>query len=387
MIVTTHHAGEQIARLRADRTSAKWRMYPPDVLPAWVAEMDYPIADPIKEALCSAVDRSDLGYRWPPDVPPALAEFTSDTWQWAIDPERVFITPDVMHGVVTVLETCTRTCDAVVINPPVYPPFALCVEQIAGRRLLPVPLVEQGAGVWALDFEALEKAFAYPDVTAYLLCNPHNPTGQIYSEQELRRIADLAMHYRVMVIADEIHAPLVHPGKIFTPFLTVASPELTAVSVVSASKGWNVPGVKCAQVVAHDDLTVSNLRTSAALEVSFGVDHLGVIAAVAAYRQARPWLEGTRERIAANATFLAELLSLHAPQVGYRVPDASYLAWLDLRACGLGEDPAAALLERGKLALYSGPAFGAEGNGHARLNFATSPEILADMVSRLSASL
>lgn len=380
-------AQEQIARLRTERTSAKWRLYPPDVLPAWVAEMDYPVAESIRATLRAAVDRSDLGYRWPADVPPALVEFARDVWQWTINPEQVFVTPDVMHGVVTVLDACTRTDDTVVINPPVYPPFAQCVEKVAGRRLLNVPLCEQGDGSWALDFQELEKAFAFPDVTAYLLCNPHNPTGQIYAESDLRRIADLALRYRVLVIADEIHAPLIHPGKDFVPFLTVCPPELTAASVLSASKGWNVPGVKCAQIVAHDDITKSCLQSSTALEVSFGVDHLGVLAAVAAYRESRPWLVETRARIASNAALLAELLTARLPQIGYRVPDASYLAWLDFRRCGLGDDPAALILERGKLALYSGPAFGAQGAGHARLNFATTPEILGDMVDRLAASL
>jgi cystathionine beta-lyase len=238
-----------------------------------------------------------------------------------------------------------------------------------------------------LDFQELEKAFAFPDVTAYLLCNPHNPTGQIYAESDLRQIAELALRHRVLVIADEIHAPLVHPGREFVPFLTVSPPELTAASVLSASKGWNVPGVKCAQIVAHDDMTKSRLQSSTALEVSFGVDHLGVLAAVTAYRDARPWLAETRTQIAANANLLAELLAARLPEVGYRVPDASYLAWLDFRRCGLGDDPAAVILERGKLALYSGPAFGAQGAGHARLNFATTPEILGDMVDRLAASL
>ncbi|MFM7145967.1 MAG: hypothetical protein ACKOW5_06490, partial [Actinomycetales bacterium] len=136
-------AQEQIARLRTERTSAKWRLYPPEVLPAWVAEMDYSVAEPIRAALRAAVDRSDLGYRWPPDVPEAIVQFAHDVWQWTIDPEQVFVTPDVMHGVVTVLDACTRTDDTVVINPPVYPPFAQCVEKIAGRRLLNVPLREQ----------------------------------------------------------------------------------------------------------------------------------------------------------------------------------------------------------------------------------------------------
>jgi cystathionine beta-lyase len=380
-------ADEQIAQLSAQRTSAKWRMYPRDVLPAWVAEMDYPVAEPIRAALGSAIANSDLGYRWPEEVPTALAAFAQQTWQWSIDPEWVFVTPDVMHGVVTVLQACTRASDSVVINPPVYPPFALCVEQVAGRHLMTVPLLESEDGSWNIDFTALEQAFARPEVTAYLLCSPHNPTGQVYSDQDLRRIAQLALDHDVLVIADEIHAPLVHPDVQFTPFLTVAPAELAAVSVISASKGWNVPGVKCAQIIAHDGRTADALRASSVIEVSFGVDHLGVLAALAAYRQGGAWLLDIRQRIAANAQLLAELLAQQLPTVRYRVPEASYLAWLDLRNCDLGDDPAVQILERGRLALYSGPAFGAAGIGHARLNFATSPEILTDMVKRLATVL
>lgn len=365
---------------RPRRTSAKWQAYPEDVLPAWVAEMDYPLAEPISRALHDAIDRSDTGYRWAGDLPEALAGFAHRRLGWVIDPARVSVIGDVL---VAMAESLRHLADPgrVVITPPVYPPFFSVVTRIVGREVVEVPLVEGRV----LDLPGLASAFARPDVTAFLLSSPHNPTGTIHRREELQAVAGLAREHGVVVIADEIWAPLPLHGRSVTPYLTLGE-ELTGpdVSLVSASKAFNLAGLKCAQMVAGSPATADRLRERMPVEVTYGASHLGVIAQSAAYRDGDAWLEDTLALISAHADLLGELLDRHIPAIGYSPPEASYLAWLDCRALGLGDDPAAAFLERGRVALNPGPDFGRQGAGFVRFNLATTPETIAEAVRRMA---
>jgi cystathionine beta-lyase len=214
------------------------------------------------------------------------------------------------------------------------------------------------------------------------MSNPHNPTGTVPTAQVLGAIADLAATHKVTVISDEIHGPLVLPGAEHVPFMSVAPDDADAVILVSASKAWNLPGLKCAQMVGTAR-TAPVIDERMPLDVTYGTGHLGVIAAVAAYRDGGPWLDDVIGIIDGNRALLAELLAEHLPRARYVPPQASYLAWLDLHAYDLGDDPAAAFLERGRVALSSGPSFGTGGEGFARLNLATSPRILREIVRRL----
>ena len=363
---------------RHGRTSAKWMAYPEDVLPLWVAEMDYPLAPPIAAALRDAIDRSDTGYRWAAGLPEALAEFSGRRLGWAPDPGRVMLLGDVLVGM---SETVRRLSDgALVITPPVYPPFFHVATTIVDRELVEVPLVA-GEG---LDLEGLARAFARPEVTAFLLCNPHNPTGDIWSRDQLVEIATLARRHGVLVISDEIWAPLTLPGNTMTPYLSLGE-DLTGpdVALVAASKAFNLAGLKAAQVIAGSDDTMRRLTESIPIEVTYSAAHLGVIASIAAYREGDAWLDETRARIAANAELLASLLADQLPAIAYAPGPSTYLAWLDCRDLGLGDDPAAAFLERGRLALNPGSDFGSQGRGFARLNLATTPEIISEAVARM----
>lgn len=360
------------------RTSAKWRAFPEDVLPLWVAEMDFPLAEPIAAALHDAIDRSDTGYRWSGDLPNALVEFSDRRLGWAPDPGRVMLLGDVLVGMA---ETVRRLSDgALVITPPVYPPFFHVATTIVGRPLVEVPLVP-GDG---LDLESLARAFARPDVTAFLLCNPHNPTGDIWSREQLVEIATLARRHDVLVISDEIWAPLTLPGHGMTPYLSLGE-DLTGpdVALVAASKAFNLAGLKAAQVIAGSDDTMRQLTERIPVEVTYSAGHLGVIASIAAYRKGDAWLDTTRERIAMNTDLLARLLAQHLPDVVYAAGESTYLAWIDCRGLGLGDDPAAVFLERGRVAVNVGTEFGTQGAGFVRLNLATTPEILAEAVSRM----
>ena len=372
---------EDLSYLRG-RTSAKWSFYPPEVLPAWVAEMDFTLAEPIAVALHAAVDRSDTGYRWADEVPQALAAFARAEWQWSVDPANVIVLADVMSSIAQALEHLTGPGSQVVINPPVYPPFFSTVAKVSKREVREVPLVGVDGG-YRLDLAGLEEAFSDPQVQAYVLCSPHNPTGTVHSEAELQAVAGLASAHGVVVIADEVHAPMTLTGARHHPFLAVAEgvPGLRAVSCVSASKTWNIPGLKCAQLVASDSV-VETLRDEIPLEETFGVGHFGVLGTLAAYRDGGPWRTEMLGVLDRRRRQLVEGLSrLEGVQVTW--PEASYLAWVHLPT--LGEDPAALLVEKAQLAVNSGIPFGAPGVGHARINYATSEAILGEVIVRVGA--
>ncbi len=372
-----------LASLRK-RTSFKWRTYPADVLPAFVAEMDFDPAAEIKDVIRALLDAGDLGYPHRGELGEAFAEFAADRLGWAPDPDLIFPVPDVMTGIAEVIQAITEPGAGVVINPPVYAPFFFRLE-LAGRRIVEAPLRRDADGGYHLDAEAIDRALTQPGTGAYLLCNPHNPLGRVWSREDLTTVADLCERRGVPLLVDEIHAPLVLPGALHVPFHTLDHPSARqAVVFSSASKGWNIPGLKCGIAVAGDAAAAAILqqRWEALL-----ASHLGVHATVVALRHARPWLDAAVAQIDANTRLLSTLLADRLPAVGYRPPQASFLAWLDCRELGAGEDPAAMFLDRGKVALSPGPDFGSQGRGFARLNIGTAPELIADAVDRMAAAM
>jgi cystathionine beta-lyase len=373
-----------LARLRA-RTSYKWRTYPPDVLPAFVAEMDFDPAEPIKAAVQAALAAGDLGYPHKGQLGEAFAEFAADRLGgWSPDPDFIFAIPDVMTGLSVVIQAITPAGAGVVINPPVYPPFFFRLEQ-AGRRIVHAPLARASDGSYDLDIDGLDRALAEPGVGAYLLCNPHNPVGRIWSRDQLTAIAEVCDRRGVPILVDEIHAPLVLSGSAHVPFHTLDHPAVRRAFVfTSASKGWNIPGLKCAVAVAGDGAGAALLADR---EDALLASLVGVHASVAAFRDARPWLDAVVAQIDANTRLLAKLLTEQLPGIRYRRPEATFLAWLDCRDLELGDDPAAEFLARGRVALSPGPDFGNEGLGFARLNIGTTPELIADAVGRMASAV
>jgi cystathionine beta-lyase len=373
-----------LSELRA-RRSAKWTEHPADVLPAFVAETDFALAPPIRAVLATAVADGDTGYPGETPLAPAFAEFARARFGWDVDPGRVRAAPDVMGAVAELLLALTAPGDEVVINPPIYPPFRTVTSGI-GRRVAEAPLARTEAG-FALDLDALERCFAR-GARAYLLCNPHNPSGRSFGRSELEAVAALASRHRVTVVSDEIHAPLTLPGAAHLPYLAVgADPQAHGVAVVGASKAWNIPGLKCALIVSGSAEMEARLAAALSPHLRYHVGHLGALASAAAFEQGGAWLDALLDRLDRNRALLADLLAASLPEVVYVPPQAGYLAWLDCRGLGLGDDPAAAFLERGRVALSPGPTFGTEGRGFARLNFGTSEALLAECVARMAAAV
>ncbi|WP_031487941.1 MalY/PatB family protein [Streptomyces bicolor] len=369
-------------RLRC-RTSMKWRAYPDDVLPLWVAEMDVPLAEPVVRALTDALALGDTGYPAGTGYAEALAGFAAKRWGWdGLAVARTAIVPDVMLGVVEMLKLVTGPGDPVVVNSPVYPPFYQFVEHM-DRRVVEAPL---GPDL-RIDLDTLDETFRRVTGSgrraAFLLCSPHNPTGTVHTAAELSAVAALADRHGVRVVADEIHAPLTAGGAEFVPYLSVPGGE-SGLSLMSASKAWNLAGLKAALALAGP--AAADLARLPE-EVSHGPSHLGVIAHTAALRDGTGWLDALLAGLDDNRRLLADLLAEHLPAITYRPGEATYLAWLDCRALGLDEDPADVFLHRGRVALNSGIPFGTGGAGHVRLNLATSPELITEAVRRMAAAL
>ena len=366
------------------RHSAKWVKHPPDVLPAWVAEMDFALALPIREALLSAVSRDDTGYPDGAKLGPSFARFVSERFGWEVDQAQVRLVADIMSGVRELLRAFTAPGEAVVINPPVYPPFFMAIREL-GREVVEVPLVRDRDG-WKLDLDGLEAAFG-GGARAFLMSQPHNPTGTSFERAELEALARLASLHGVTVISDEVHAPMTMPGAVHVPYLTVEGAQADGVAVASASKAWNLAGLKCAVILSGSVEMHERLEEKLSKRLAHHAGHLGVLASIAAFEHGGEWLDALVAHLDRNRHLVADLLAEHLPAVGYAPPQAGYLAWLDCRELGLGDDPAEAFLERGRVALSSGPTFGEQGRGFARLNFGTSGALVAEAVRRMAAAL
>lgn len=366
------------------RRSFKWRAYPDDVLPAFVAEMDFDLAEPVVRAVTSALAISDSGYAHPGALPEAFASFAAARFGWQPDPSLLYPVPDVMTGLAEVVQALTPPGSGIVVNQPVYAPF-LFRFGFYGRRIVDAPLARGADGRYDLDFAAIEAALAEPGTAAYVLCSPHNPTGNVWTRSQLETVAGLCQRHDVLLLVDEIHAPLVLAGASFVPFMTLDHPVTQrAFTFTSASKGWNIAGLKCAIAVAgsREGAQVLETRWEALLPA-----HVGVLASAAAFTDGLPWLDAVLGQLDRNRAETARLLSEHLPAVGYAPPQASFLAWLDCRGLGLEREPADVFLETGRVALTAGSTFGRPGEGFARLNIGTSPALIGEAVRRMAASV
>jgi cystathionine beta-lyase len=369
-----------LAELRK-RKSVKWRSFPADVLPLPVAEMDFPIAEPIKKALRDMIDRSDTGYLGPfPEMFQAFQDFSQTNWGWKPDFTQMRIATDVGVGSVEVIRTLINPGDKVLLNSPVYENMWRWINEVKAE-LVDIPLRENGLE-YSVNFEDLERAYA-SGVKVHLLCSPHNPVGILFTKEEQVQIAELAKKYGVTVISDEIHAALTFPGKTFVPFLSVSdAAKEVGICITSASKAFNLAGLKCAMIITENEALKTKINAMP-MSVAFRASLFGAVAATAAFNDARSWLDGVLITLDQNRRLIRALIDTKIPSIGYRIPEFGYLAWLDLSKLGLGEDPAKTLLEQGKVAVNSGIVYGPKHKNFVRLNFGTSSEIIEEAFNRI----
>ena len=376
-----------------NRWSAKWKDFSHDVLPMPVAEMDFPIASAIRAELASMVAGSDLGYLSSiPELAPAFAGFAKRRWNWDVDQSQIRVCPDVGVGMVEMTRAVIKPGGKVLINSPVYHNFFNWASELK-VEVVDVPLTrtlipgEIAGWEYAMDFEAIERAYV-AGIEIHYLCNPANPVGTVFSRDELSRLADLAKKYGVLVFSDEIHGPLTFSEIPFTPFLTVSdTAREVGVVVTAASKSWNIAGLKCALVITHDE-KLKELLDLAPAAMQWRAGLLGAVAASIAFT-CDDWLDAALITLEENRRFVAEELAKKLPQVKYRIPNCSYLAWLDVSDLNLGDEPATVFLEKGKVAFNPGHSFSPIHMDHkqfVRLNFGCDKSVISDAIDRMVAA-
>ena len=370
------------------RRGAKWTTYADDVLPAWVADMDFPVAEPIREAIRDVLEREDLGYPGEPSLRAlgtAFAERMSDRFGWEPDPPRVQPVGDLIQALIASVASFTEAGDGVVIQTPIYYPFLQIVEML-GRRLVDNPLA-LGPDRFEMDLDALRDAID-ERTRLVLFCNPHNPTGRVFERRELEGLAELALEHDLVVVSDEIHSDLVYDGRTHIPFASLG-PEIAArtVTLNGATKAFNIAGAKCA-VVHFGSRQLRRRQTSFFHPRLLGIPNVfGIEATLAAWRDGGEWLEAVVRQLDANRARVTGFVAEELPRIGYRPPEASYLAWLDCGALGLPSRPHGFFLSKAGVALSDGREFSPRGDACVRLNFATTPAVLAQVLERMRAAV
>ncbi len=378
-------SAHNLAELHTHR-SEKWRGFANDVLPLPVAEMDFPVAEPIKAILAEMVAHSDLGYLGPiPELALGFKKFAAERWNWNVDEKQVHAATDVGVAVVEILRVFTQPGDSILISSPVYHNFYTWINETK-LTLVDAPFERTGdeaTNPWVINWGSIEKAYV-SGIKVHLLCSPHNPLGFIYTKQDLLKIVALAKKHNVLIISDEIHAPLTFPGETFVPMLSLgADAESVSVTVTAASKGWNIAGLKCAIIISQNAEMNSKLANLAPA-MHYRASLLGGFATAVAFAEGTLWLDTVIAQLDHNRHLIKKLLAEKLPTVRYHIPQNSYLAWLDVESLQLGVDPSVTLIEKGRVAFNPGHAFGKQCDQYVRLNFATSPEIITEAIDRIA---
>jgi cysteine-S-conjugate beta-lyase len=370
-----------------ERKTIKWNHFGPDVLPLWIAEMDFATSPAVLDGIRACVADEEFGYpAFREDtLPRATADWCQHRYGWHVAPDRVRVVPDVLKGLELVIHFLTRPESPVVLPVPAYMPF-FDLLQITGRQRAEIPMLQQDSGRYVLDLDALDAAFA-GGAGSLILCNPNNPLGTAFREYELRAIVDIAARHDARVIADEIHAPLVY-GRPHVAAASVSDAAAhTVVTLMSASKGWNLPGLICAQVILSNEHDAREWERINKLH-KMGVSTIGIRANIAAYNHGASWVDELLGYLRINRDHLAATLPALSPGVKVNTPEATYMSWVDFRALNLPTEPAEHLLANAKVALSPGIPFGATvGSGFARLNFGTTRAILDKAISAIAAAL
>lgn len=364
----------------------KWSTYP-GCIGAWVAEMDYGTAPAIKDELRRVVDDGFFGYM--PDgalakMQTAVVAWSASRYGWELQPERIRAVPDVIDAMRVAMAEYSAPGSKIIVPTPAYMPF-LFLPKLFGREHVEVPCLFVN-GRWELDYDGIDAAFANGG-GLFVHCNPHNPLGRVYTREELVRLSEIVDKHKGRVFSDEIHAPITYEGQRHIPYAsiseTAAGHTLTA---TSASKAWNLAGLKCAQVILSSDADAEHWKTACAF-AEHGASTFGVIANAAAFGEGGAWLTDVLGYLDGNRRLLGQMLGELLPEVGYTMPDGTYLAWLDFRETGIGDDVDVFFREHAKVAIVNGRMCGQAGVGHVRFNLAMSRPMLEETVTRMATAV
>jgi cystathionine beta-lyase len=375
------------AALRA-RPGAKWHRHGAPVLPSWVADMDFPLAPVVTDALHRFIDRGDFGYPDWPDASPVRQEFAgrmAARYGWHVSASRVREQTDLIQSMQLILRLATAPGDAVAVPTPSYPHFLSALRSMK-RRTVAVPMADTSCG-WRLDMAGLADGVVRHGCKVLVLVNPHNPTGRVLSREELQEIAAIARRHDLLVVSDEIHAELVYSPHRHVPFASL-SPDAAArtVTLTSAIKAFNFAALRCAVTHYGPDRLLA-LRDAEPSDLYGTVSTLAVVATLAAWREGDAWQRDLLAVLDRNRRRVADFLACHLPRLRHHMPEGTYLAWLDARECHLDEPPVERILRAGEVLVDGGTRYGPEAGEYVRLNFATSRDILEDILGGLARAL
>ena len=366
--------------------SIKWRYYPEDVLPLWVADMDFVSPEPVVTALERRAAHGVYGYAQEmPEVKEAIIGWLDHRYHWPVQAEEIVLLPGVVTGLNMAAHAIGEPGDGILVQPPVYAPF-LETPRNAGRILREAPLTGSRDCQYDIDFEAFEGAID-ERTRLFIQCNPHNPVGRVFRREELERLAEICLRHNVVICSDEIHCDLVFSESQHIPIASLA-PEIArqTITLMSPTKTFNIAGLQCAFAIVQD----ANLRRDFLRARQGLVGHLNVMgqtAALAAFREGLPWLHDLLAYLQANRDYLVETVENELPGVCVVCPEGTYLAWLDCREANLPDGPYRFFLKEARVALVDGQSFGTGGAGYVRLNFGCPRSLLVEGLARMKAAL
>jgi cystathionine beta-lyase len=370
---------------RRESDSAKWKKYREEVLPLWVADMDFVSAEPILRALHMRVDHGFFGYTAPQEeLCQAIRLRLERLYRWEIQEEHLYFLPGLVTGLNFAVQAYAAPGEGVLVQPPVYHHFIKDPVN-HGRTLVAPPLIQK-EDTYEVDFDAFEKSIT-SETRIFILCNPHNPVARVYSREELEKMAEICLRHRLIICSDEIHCDLLFPGYRHIPVATL-SPEVAdrTVTLMAPSKTYNLAGLRCGfAIIQNGDLGKTWKKTS--LGLNPGLNIMGQVAALAGYKEGQEWLDQVLAYLTGNRDFLYRCIPEKLPGVRMTRMEATYLAWLDCRQAGIAGNPFQFFLKEAGVALNDGVEFGREGEGYVRLNFACPRVILTEAIDRMAAAL
>jgi cysteine-S-conjugate beta-lyase len=370
-----------------DKRCMKWQYYPKGVIPLWVADMDFPIADSIKKALHDFIDSDNIGYperNGVPGLKETVAQRLQTRYNWKVAPEHIHHMSGIISGIYLASLACVSEGEEVILQTPLYPPFSMAVKDTK-RVSVNNPLVWNGQG-WEMDFDQLE-SLVTPATRMMMLCNPHNPTGRVFTRQELEKLADFALRHRLWILSDELHADLTY-DQTHIPIASI-SPEIAqrTITLYGPTKAFNLAGLHIGFMISENTKLLE--RATHMVGYMLGFPNVPAqVATLAAYTTAEDWLIDTKNYLRGNRDFIYDFLAAEIPDIKHAKPQGTYLSWLDFRELGLNGDKAGGelftfLSETAKVGLNDGPLYGPGGQGFSRINFASSRNILEEAMIRI----
>lgn len=370
---------------RRNTDSIKWSVYPEDAIPLWVADMDFVSADPIRRALRSRVDHAVFGYSRPSGV---LKELVQDRMKrlygWDIAPPDILVLPGIVTGLNVAFQAFAAAGEGILAQPPVY--FHFLRDPVSHGRILQDPPLVRNGDTYEIDFDLFENAIT-SNTKIFVLCNPHNPVGRVFTETELERIADICLRHKLIICSDEIHCDLIYPPCRHIPIAALGPEvEASAVTLMSPSKTFNIAGLECGYALIRNP-RLRKYWNQVSYGIVPGVNIMGHIAAVAGLEEGQEWLDQVLEYLRGNRDYMADFIRDKMPSIRMCKIEATYLAWLDCTESGIRGNPARFFLDKARVALNDGMDFGKNFGKFVRLNFACPRKALDEALNNMADAL